>query len=79
MDFNDKPKAFIAADYGALDNLAAMINSAPELYDQCISTDNFSFHFGQIANKAVHFDYLVSKGFIPKEYLIDNTIRKIII
>lgn len=71
MDFSDKPKAFIAKNYGAYENLKGMIEANPHLYDECLSTENFAFHFGQIANKAVHFDYLVGKGLIPKEYLED--------
>lgn len=70
-DFSDKPKAFIAEGYGTYDNMARMIKASPELYDQCIGTADFAFHFSQLANKAVHFDYLVAKGVIPKEYLED--------
>lgn len=67
--FNDKPKAFINKEVKTLDLLIEMLKKNPKLYDECISTDGFSFGFSQIANRAIHFDYLFRKGIIPKDYL----------
>lgn len=76
-ELKDKPKVFISKRFGAIDNLKEMFDSDANLYDQCISKENFAFHFGQLANKAIHFDYLVGKGFIPKEYMEDLTTMKL--
>lgn len=62
----EKPKAFIAEGFSALDNLQEMLKTEPNLYDECISKQGFAFHFNQLANKAIHYDFIVKH--ILKDY-----------
>jgi hypothetical protein len=71
-NFSDKPGAFVDPKTCAIAELEKMIRQHPELYDKCLETIGFAYGFSQIANRAVHFDYLFSKGLIPIAYL-DNT------
>lgn len=71
--FDDKPKAHIDENTSALLCLQEMLKNNPKLYDECISTVGFAYGFSQLANRAIHFDYLLSKGVIPKDYLSINT------
>lgn len=67
--FNAKPKAYVNTKTNALEQLQKMLELQPGLYDKCVSTLGFAYGFNQLANRAVHFDYLLSKGIIPKDYL----------
>ncbi len=69
--FNEKPKAFISKETNSIEQLHTMLSSNEELYNKCISTKYFAYGFSQLVNRAIHFDYLLEKGIIPKDYL-DN-------
>lgn len=62
------PKAFIDQNTTAMDELIKMLEKCPELYDKCISTPGFAYGFSQLANRAIHFDWLKAKGIIPRNY-----------
>lgn len=74
--FNDKPKAFINKELLTINLLIEMLQKNPQLYNECIKTNGFSFGFSQIANRAIHFDYLYKKGLIPKDYLEDIEVEE---
>lgn len=65
----DKPHAFVESGKMSMDLLQEMLKVSPELYDNCLSTLGFAYGFSQLANKAIHFDYCLLKGIIPKDYL----------
>lgn len=69
MDFSDKPKAAVDPKTCAIAELEKMLRQHPALYEKCLETIGFAYGFSQIANRAVHFDYLFAKGLIPLEYL----------
>lgn len=63
------PKAHISKGDNAMDLLLKMLQSDPALYDKCIQTPGFAFGFSQLANRAIHFDFLQNvAGVIPKDY-----------
>jgi hypothetical protein len=65
----NKPKAFISSKTSARSHLETMLLTNEELYNKSISTPGFSYGFSQLANRAIHFDYLYRIGIIPKDYL----------
>lgn len=61
-----QPKAFISKNKFVLNNLQSMIDADEDLYSKLISTPGIAFDFGQIVNKAIHYDYIVNT--ILKDY-----------
>ena len=65
----EKPKAYVNKETSAIEQLQVMLKEQPELYDTCVSTIGFAYGFSQLANRAIHFDFLLKKGIIPADYL----------
>lgn len=63
-----KPKAHVDKKTSAMNELYKMCTEHPKLYEECLDTLGFAYSFSQLANRAVHFDYLVAKGLIPSDY-----------
>lgn len=67
----NKPKAYIDKRTSAMEQLQIMLATNPELYNHCISTLGFAYGFSQLANRAIHFDFLFANGLIPSDYCDD--------
>lgn len=43
-----------------------------KLFYECTDTEDFAYYFSQLSNRAICFDYLLSIGVIPEDYLTDR-------
>lgn len=67
---DNKPKASVVNGVTAIDSLKTMLEVNSDLYNSCISLPNFAFHFGQLCNKAIHYDFIVENllpDYAPKD------------
>jgi hypothetical protein len=67
----NKPTAIILTESSTVDSIKELLKHK-ELFDLCTNTEGFAYHFNQLANKAVHFDYMMSVGLIPKDYFTNG-------
>lgn len=60
-------KLFVDSEFTAKQSLEKMLNLEPDLYEQCLGTAGFAYHFNQLANKAVKYDALKEVTDIRRE------------
>ena len=61
MKIQEKPKAFIDKKIDSCVSLMNMLQSHPNLYEQILDTPGFAYHFSQLTNRAVHYDYITTQ------------------